>query len=246
MAVQRTERHSRSQYQHTLSVLPPEILTKISSSLSVQDLARSYSIHASWAKHVEDKLLEYINDKLRVVVFDDGFQTHCVRLPFAEFYKGVVSYREATCTDCPKSDELAMTPHWLHSRSYGTQGWMHCNVDLAQTTLFLDLEGVTFGTVKLGFPDSANYIGKGLLPVGRHIQEAMTQRTQATGGTREQVLENGTSVRYSVHYDSVIVPDVSSSDDDDSEYFFGMSWLCVHEIRLPIACLRGGVSNTCI
>ena len=61
--------------QHTLSVLPSEILTKISSSLSIQDLARSYSIHVSWAKHVEDKLLEYINDELRVVVFDDGCQT---------------------------------------------------------------------------------------------------------------------------------------------------------------------------
>lgn len=131
--------------QHTLSVLPSEILTKISSSLSIQDLARSYSIHVSWAKHVEDKLLEYINDELRVVVFDDSCQTHCVWLPFAGFQKGIVSYREASCMDCPKSDELAITPHWLHSRSYGRQGWMHCNVDLAQTTLFLDLAGATLG-----------------------------------------------------------------------------------------------------
>ena len=111
MAAQRTERHSRSLYQHTLSVLPPEILTKISSSLSIQDLARSYSTDGSWAKHVEDRLLEDINDTLRVVVFDDGFQTHCVWLPFAGFHKGVVSYREASCIDCPKSDELDMTLH---------------------------------------------------------------------------------------------------------------------------------------
>ena len=173
----------------------------------------------------------------------DGFQTHCVWLPFAEFHKGVICYREANYIDCPKSDEPTL---YGLRRSYGLQGWMHCNVDLAQTTLFLDLEGFTYGEVKLGLPDPANYIGKGLLPVGRHIQEAMTQRTEAEGGTHEQVLENGTSVRYSVHYDVVIVPDVSSSDDDDSEYFFGMSWLCVHEIRLPIACLRRGVSSTCI
>lgn len=235
---------------HTLSVLPPEILTKISSSLSVQDLARSYGIHASWAKHVKEKLLEHINDQLRVVVFDDGCQPHCVWLSFAGFHKGVVSYRKASCIDCPKSEELAMTPRWLHRRSYGTQGWMHCNVDLAQTTLFLDLAGVTlgypphitFGGVKLGLPD----VGQGVLPMGRHIQGEMTQRTEASGGAHEQILENGTFVRYSVHYDVIIEPDVSSSDDDDSDFFTGMSWLCIHEIRLPIACLRRGVSNTCI
>ena len=236
---------------HKLSVIPPEILTKIASSLSIQDLARSYGIDTSWANLVLDKLRVYINDKLRVVVFDDGEQTHCVWLPFAGIQKGAICYRDDKCMDCPMCDELVMTPRWhrlrnggwpLQRSSYGRQGWMHCNVDLAQTTLFLDLEDSTFGRVKLGLPDHR----QGVLPMGRHIHEEMAQKTQASGGTREQVLENGTLVRYSVHYDMIIEPDVSSSDDDDSDFFTGMSLLCVHEICLPIACLRSGVSSICI
>ena len=127
--------------------LPHEILKKIASRLSFEDLARSLLVGGSWSRVVCERL-HPIRCDLRVVAFDDGEQAHAIRLPFVKLSNGMAVYRQTTLLARKKT---------LHdptqSYEYQNPTWICCAGDLRKERIFLDLVSyneLSFGKIKLG------------------------------------------------------------------------------------------------
>lgn len=158
-------------------------------------------------------LKSILDDRLRVVVFDDGDQTHCVWLPFSEISQGKVTYKEPNdVVKLPKEQLDQMNS--FHLTFYDAQTidrvkrWIHCSGDLRKGQINLDLDYCTYGRLNLG--------------------EGMKRKA---GKNVRKTYDDSTYVRYTLHF------------HDEYKNDIGMSWFRIHEIRVPISRLKHGVSN---
>lgn len=155
------------------------------------------------------------DDILRLAVFDDGNQVHCIRTPFFSVSDGFVTYKEPDDADkIPKDKQIELReilPIIMYKRPEAANKlrWIRCHEDLRKELIYLDLEDrdYTFGSVSLG---------KG---------------KRKTGDNLTQTDEDGVTVRYSLSYDK-------------SYGIAGESCFRLHEITLPLSRLKKGISNS--
>lgn len=199
-------------------MLPQEIVDKIASYVTVEDLAQLFDVDKTWKASVLKQLKPIINDRLQVAVFDDGNETHSVELPFVGINKGLAIYKEpADSLDLPKETMWKMgNTHfcWRYANYpeviVRVIRWIYCSGDLRNHFVHFNLDRYNFGRVKLG--------------------ENMKRRA---GKNLRKTYEDSTStyVAYTMHF------------KDEHKNDIGMSWFRIHEVRLPLARLELGKSS---
>ena len=170
---------------------------------------------------LETNIVPIINTKLRVVVFDDGDQVRCVWMSPAEHTSDFATYKEPEGTwkiTKERQDELEDGLWSVRGEELFDQikRWIHCVGDLRKSKIFLDLEEEEY---------PAHHFGSVTLGEGSR---------RKAGKRLKQTCEDGTYLEYSMHY------------GERDKYENGRSWFRMHEIKLPLARLKRGVSNVCI
>ena len=154
-------------------------------------------------------------ERLRVVVFDDGYQIHCRRLPFSRVKDEYVIYKEADDAQDMSKEEQETYRHivgWNEPEWDHTNRWIHCLHDLRKETVYLDLDSDygdhTYGKVELEGREGARLFQK---------------------------CDDGTTLVYSLFYEE--------PPEEYGEFAPGTSWFCLHKIKMPMNRLKRGVSS---
>ena len=117
--------------------------------------------------------LSFLKQCLRVALFDDGFNTCVTWIPFAGLHEGKAVYKQT------QPAFLADKKYYDKGNVIANETWTSCAGDMRAEPVFLDIEGYTFGRIKLG-----------------KYWDAQQRRAKA----RHEELPNGSIIDYNMEY----------------------------------------------